>query len=222
MEKRMPDLPADLQKRDDIVLKIACIGDSIVEGAPYERERSFPAELARITGWEVLNYGISGALTEEVAAEEDLALGLMPDVLVILCGTNDACNAMFGARGMWANIREMAVRGTAAGAKPVVLSPVLIDEYKAARVIGPLGPLNQISEAANGEDPVGAQYASANRRLMELRELMVSECGREGFIFIDLQEEYRKCRSYYDGIHPDEEGYRFIAGFVAEELKKHI
>lgn len=81
-------------------LRLACIGDSITAGYALARpaQDAYPAQLARVlgAGWEVRNFGVSGATAMrrggypymERPAWTD-ALRWRPDVAVIALGTND-------------------------------------------------------------------------------------------------------------------------------------
>ena len=81
-------------------IRLACVGDSITAGYGLANpgKDSYPAQLARLLGdgWEVRNFGVSGATMmhsgdmpyEKQAAHAD-ALSWKPDVVVIALGTND-------------------------------------------------------------------------------------------------------------------------------------
>ena len=79
-------------------VKVACIGDSITEGAGAEPGRSYPAQLQEMLGdkWKVGNFGLGGRTLLKKGdhpywiekAYQD-ALKLEPDVVIIMLGTND-------------------------------------------------------------------------------------------------------------------------------------
>ncbi len=79
-------------------VRLACIGDSITQGAGATKGMSYPAQLQNLLGdgWEVGNFGVSGRTLmrsgdfpywKEAAYQQSLAYN--PDVVVIMLGTND-------------------------------------------------------------------------------------------------------------------------------------
>ena len=81
------------------VTKVACVGDSITEGAGAREGKSYPTQLQAMLGdeWEVLNFGVGGRTLmksgdrpywEEEAYQE--ALESEADVVILMLGTNDS------------------------------------------------------------------------------------------------------------------------------------
>ncbi len=79
-------------------IKVACVGDSITQGAGAAKGKSYPSQLQELLGdkYKVGNYGVSGRTLlrkgdypywKEKAYQN--ALGMNPDVVVIMLGTND-------------------------------------------------------------------------------------------------------------------------------------
>lgn len=79
-------------------VKVACIGNSITEGAGIESDLRYPAQLQKMLGenYEVKNFGLGGRTLlrkgdapywHETAYQE--ALSWTPDVVIIKLGTND-------------------------------------------------------------------------------------------------------------------------------------
>ncbi len=82
-------------------VRVACVGDSITFGSGIKNRQneSYPAVLGRLlsAGWEVRNFGVSGATVLHKADKPYLkqkahsdALAFAPDILVIMLGTNDS------------------------------------------------------------------------------------------------------------------------------------
>jgi acyl-CoA thioesterase I len=80
-------------------IKVACVGDSITEGAEIENEKRYPAQLQLMVGeeYEVKNYGYGGSTMlrkgdvsywQQEKYKEVLAWN--PDVVIIKLGTNDS------------------------------------------------------------------------------------------------------------------------------------
>jgi len=81
-------------------LRVACVGDSITDGyqMPDKEHNAYPLQLARLsgTGWEVRNFGVSGAtlmchggFPYDQQPARAAALAWKPDVVVVALGTND-------------------------------------------------------------------------------------------------------------------------------------
>ncbi len=82
---------------DAAPIKVACVGDSITQGAGTGGH-PYPEQLQRLlgAGWTVRNFGVSGATLMQSGnlpyRQQDAfraALAFNPDVVVILLGTND-------------------------------------------------------------------------------------------------------------------------------------
>ena len=89
-----PVKPADYKAP----VNVACIGDSITQGAGAAKGQSYPAQLQAMLGdkWKVGNFGVSGRTLlkkgdfpywNEKAYQN--ALKSEPDVVIIMLGTND-------------------------------------------------------------------------------------------------------------------------------------
>jgi len=79
-------------------VKVACVGDSITQGAGAQRGKSYPSQLQELlgAGYVVGNFGVSGRTLlrkgdfpywKEKKYQD--ALAMEPDLVVIMLGTND-------------------------------------------------------------------------------------------------------------------------------------
>ena len=82
----------------DAPIKVACVGDSITEGAGAERGKSYPDQLQALLGekYKVGNFGVSGRtllqkgdLPYRKEKKYQAALAMQPDIVIIMLGTND-------------------------------------------------------------------------------------------------------------------------------------
>jgi acyl-CoA thioesterase I len=80
-------------------VRVACIGDSITEGAGIETGKKYPEQLQRLlgAGFEVKNYGLGGRTLLKKGdrpywneAKYQEALAWNPQVVIIKLGTNDS------------------------------------------------------------------------------------------------------------------------------------
>lgn len=199
-------------------LKITCAGDSLVNGYPFPRIKSFPSVLTRKTGLETDNIGMNGITARDVSRVLDSKLavcaqekesGAVPDAVLISCGSNDFMLGTAGPAQVCDIVSEMAASAFGYGVHSVyVCAPPLTDPDQAQYMWMP-----------------GISYELINRQLEEYRQLLsdLSASARpdsDGNIhFIDIQTAYRTYAKYVDGVHPTAEGYELIADAVAAALK---
>ena len=69
---------------------VLAFGDSLTQGVGTTAENSYPAVLARLTGFKVVNAGISGELTEQgLKRFPGLLEEIKPSLIILLEGGND-------------------------------------------------------------------------------------------------------------------------------------
>lgn len=180
----------------DMKKKLVFIGNSIVNGFPWNRSQCFVSLIREASGFDVINKGINGDTTGNIMKRFDRdVISHKPDYVFILTGTNDFIYDKLSADQVYSNLTSMAKIAADEGIKPVLLTPLPVNAEMASRLwmVGS-----------------GTDYDIVSSQLEEISELI-----RSGNIeFIDLNREYRKCGQYHDGIHPTPEGHRFIADVI--------
>jgi len=94
----MGNLHAEPAVASGAKIRVACVGDSITQGAGADAGKSYPSQLQEILGpkYEVGNFGVSGRTllnkgdlpyTKEPAYQQ--ARDFKPDAVIIMLGTND-------------------------------------------------------------------------------------------------------------------------------------
>jgi len=69
---------------------VLVVGDSLVAGTGASRAQSWPAVLAGITGWSVINAGVPGHTSTDARGRlDDLLAEHQPDAVIIAIGGND-------------------------------------------------------------------------------------------------------------------------------------
>lgn len=181
-------------------MKLVCIGNSVVRGAPGPREKSFCALLEKMTDWEVINQGIESQTTDMLLERftRDV-IEQKPDMVLILNGPADFTFLGKMPEESSENFFAMAKMAEEASIHPVLITPMLTEPKKAAVMW--LKKQN-------------IDYNHINDKLMKLREIFLES----PYTTVDLQQAYRDCAEYVDGIHPTEEGYRFIAEFLENAI----
>lgn len=184
--------------------RIVFIGNSIVNGFPYQRGASFAGIIETETEFEVINRGINGQTSGEVLARFDSdVISQRPDAVFILTGTNDFIYGQTVPEQVFDNLREMKKLADSAGIKAVFLTPLPTDAEMASRCW------------ITGGD---VDYERINRCLTGLADIIMDS----GFDFIDLNSLYRECGKFCDGVHPLPEGHRFIADRIMDHLSSQL
>ena len=204
--------------------KLVFIGNSIVNGFPFSRGRSFPGLIrAAIDGGrtgfraDVINKGANGNTTDELLLRFDHdAIDHHPAAVFIMTGTNDFIYRTGDPERTFANLEIMAGKADAAGIIPVHMTPLSVD-----------APLAERKWMAGS----GIDYLQVNRQIDELSEII----RKSGRLFIDTNIAYRQYAlaledgpnplkvpyAYRDGVHPTEQGYEYIAKNVIEWIENN-
>lgn len=116
---------------------VLALGDSLTYGTGATAETSYPAVLARLTGWNVVNAGIPGDTSAGALARlPELLQQHSPPLVIVSIGGNDFLRRMPTAdtRG---NIRAICEQVAAAGAQPLLVAiPEVSALAAAARSLG--------------------------------------------------------------------------------------
>ncbi len=194
--------------------KIVFIGNSIVNGFPMSRGRSFPGQVrAAIKDGQasfhadVINKGANGDTTEGILQrfEEDV-LAHEPVAVFIMTGTNDFIYRESDPDGCMANLGEMARMAEEAGTVPVYMTPIAVNAEKASRM---------------WMAGFGIDYSGINDDVRAFSDLI----RESGVLYVDTWaawEEYAGDESaWLDGVHPTPEGQQYLAQTVLEWMEEH-
>lgn len=69
--------------------KVLALGDSLTEGYGATPDTAYPAVLAQLTGWEVVNGGVSGDTSADVLVRLPALLAQQPQLVLLGIGGND-------------------------------------------------------------------------------------------------------------------------------------
>jgi len=194
-------------------VKVACVGDSITYGAEASSSsKSYPAVLGTLlgAGWNVRNFGNSGKTMIKKPSdgasywdqsEFTQSQSFLPDVVVLMLGTNDAKTTN------WKNGNNTY---TADYAAMVAVYAGLASTPKIYLMLPP--PALSSSFNIQG-DVIDNQIIPIIKKI----------AGDMGLGIIDLNTVFRandaKSLMSADGIHPNDAGYRLIAQTVAAALR---
>jgi acyl-CoA thioesterase I len=175
---------------------VVFLGDSLTAGLGLSEEQAFPALLERRLRAEgvtvrVVNAGVSGDTTTGGLSRLPWLLQQNPDVLVVGLGANDALRGQ-PLDVIEENLRAIVERGTAAGARVLLL--------------GMRVPTNYGPDYAEGFAALYTRVAKS--RGVELVPFLLDGVGGHP----DLNQE--------DGIHPTARGQEIVADNVLPHLKR--
>lgn len=175
--------------------RVVFLGDSLTAGLGVDGDKAFPAVVARQLAAEglpvrLVNAGVSGDTTAGGVSRLDWILRQSPDVLVLGLGANDGLRGLDLSQ-MEANLRQIITRSRAAGADVLLLGMKM--------------PPSEGPDYANRFDEVFPRLA---------RELSVPLVP---FLLEGVGGDPKLNQA--DGIHPDAEGHRILAGNVVPLLR---
>ncbi len=198
--------------------KVIFIGNSIINGFPGSRGKSFPG-LIRVAvkdgsaGFhaDVINKGNNGETTADILHRfEHDALAHEPAAVFIMTGTNDFIYREASPEQAFANLERMAASAEETGIVPVYLTPLRVDAAKASRM---------------WMAGIGIDYDDINRQIADFSDMILTS----GRLSIDTGAAFTEFASgfeapgdaYRDGVHPTEDGYRFLADTVRQWMAAH-
>lgn len=176
---------------------IVALGDSITKGFPYTSKESWVRYAAQELSLEILNKGVCGDLTRDMAARfhRDVLI-YKPTYVTILGGANDAF-AGFSVLEVSKNFKVMADNCRKQGIIPILCLPIpcllpheenLLEEYR-----------DWLKEYAEKEGLAIIDFATPFQSAIEE--------GQAGKLFVD------EC-------HPSIEGYKLMGKTASESLRK--
>ncbi|PJK09624.1 arylesterase [Lysobacteraceae bacterium NML95-0200] len=169
---------------------VLALGDSLTAGVGASESGAYPAQLARLTGWQVINGGVSGDTSAQALARLPELLRQKPDLVLVSIGGNDFLRRLPEANTR-ANISQIITTVQAENI-PVVL--IAVPQLSVGALFGSLS-----------DSPLYQTLAKQHQvPLME-----------DGWSQI-LSDKSLKS----DQIHANAEGYRLFAEKMAEFLRR--
>jgi len=101
---------------------VLALGDSITHGTGAAPEAAYPAQLAQLTGWTVINGGVPGDTSAQALARLPALLAEhKPALLIVSAGGNDFLRRLSEA-DTEANLRRIVIAGREAGAQVLLVA----------------------------------------------------------------------------------------------------
>lgn len=166
---------------------VLALGDSLTSGVGATADTAYPAVLQALTGWNVVNGGVSGDTTAQALARlPDLLLQHAPVLVIVSIGGNDFLRQLSAAQAK-DTLREIC-RGVQASGAQVLLVAV---------------PQVSLLAAGTGRLSDHAMYA-------ELAEELKLPLHADGWATVLSRPELRA-----DSVHANAQGYQqFAEGLV--------
>lgn len=175
---------------------IACFGDSLIQGFPYNNQNSWIAEVEKRSELKMLNYGVCGECTDDILAR--LKMTKLPEYvrhIVFLGGAND----IIQGRPEKYILEDMAKLVKWCEEKNYVLSIVL--------------PL------ISAEPMLNVQLQSVGRALQEKYADKVFLLDLQPSVGMSSIE---RRRAYLDGVHPKATTYKAMGVYAAPLLSQWV
>uniref|UniRef100_UPI004055D0B8 GDSL-type esterase/lipase family protein n=1 Tax=Agathobacter sp. TaxID=2021311 RepID=UPI004055D0B8 len=199
-------------------IKVACVGDSITYGLGITSwpENNYPAVLDRLLGtdYQVANFGESGRSVQETAdrpyIKEDSyenSLSYDPDILIFMMGTNDT--KPYNWKGKDAFI---------AAYEKVLESYMETDAPPQLYICTPATAF-YIDGKAEGEAEFDIQPHIVEEVAQLIREFAKVYEGETALIDVNLMTKEHPEWFEKDGIHPNNDGAKNIAEYIAAAIK---
>ncbi|EGO65849.1 SGNH/GDSL hydrolase family protein [Acetonema longum] len=180
-------------------MKIVALGDSITYGFPYLPEFSWVRLVSDELDIAMLNKGMNGDTTWGMLERFALdVISRQPSHVIILGGANDAFEGVI-PNEVLDNVGKMARMAGESGIVPWIGLPTPCSNFAEEALLGQYRQLLRRYTAANG---IG---------LIDFYSAMLNPAGdgiREGL--------------YFDGVHPNEAGYRVMAGVASDFLRRCV
>jgi lysophospholipase L1-like esterase len=207
-------------------VRIACIGNSITAGARLTQPltESYPAVLSSMLqqgqylNYEVKNFGIGGATILRFGKPNlwpiiDSLQNFKPDIVIIKAGTNETVGK---PRLNWEHINEFEKDYS--------------DYISLIRKINPdcriviCSPLDMVIQTDGLSTERILDLSGRRPRIWELRKRIKKIARSEQVSFLDLTKPFEgkaNLMTISDGVHPNRDGYHYLASLVFDHLIKN-
>jgi acyl-CoA thioesterase-1 len=207
------------------VIKIACIGNSITAGARLQHPEmeSYPAILSELlkgkgpSDYRVKNFGVGGATMLRFGQPNlwkllDSVKNFHPDIVIIKAGTNET---VAKPRYNWDHISDFEKDYT--------------DYLTAIKKVNPrckiiiCSPTDMVLDTEGLSVERKADLGERRPRLWQLRKRIKKLAKANKVYYLDLTRAFKDKKSLMtntDGVHPNQEGYRFLATLVYDFVVK--
>lgn len=195
-------------------IKVACVGDSITYGLGVSGwpEKNYPAVLGNLLGtdYHVMNFGESGRSVQETADRPyvkeksyENSLAYEPDILIFMMGTNDSKPYNWNGKDAFLEAYEK------------ILESYMQKENPPKLYICTPATAFYVNGKSDGEAEFDIQPHIVEEIAQLIREFANVYEGEAGLIDVNLMTKEQPEWFEKDGIHPNSEGAKGIAEYIA-------
>ena len=191
--------------------RLACMGDSITEGADFVTGHTWPSLVGNACALDVTNFGIGGDTTQGMLSRfyPDV-IQLKPDYVFIMGGTNDLWWD-WEVKTILGNIFSMSFQARYHDITPVIGLPIPVDVESAQdEGAGPFQGYEKLVETLVELVDKLTIYAADS-------EIPVVDAHRP---FLDDDQKAKNSLFLDDGLHPNQEGHLLIADSITRSFKE--
>lgn len=199
-------------------IKVACVGDSITYGLGVANwpENNYPAVLGNLLGtdYHVMNFGESGRCVQETADKPyvkeksyENSVVYEPDILIFMMGTNDSKPYNWNGKDAFLEAYEK------------ILESYMQKENPPKLYICTPATAFYINGETQGEAEFDIQPLIVEEIAQMIREFV--EVYERETVLIDVNLMTKQHPEWFekDGIHPNSEGAKGIAEYIAAAIK---
>ncbi len=198
----------------EVSMKLICFGDSIAAGYPFGEENSIASVISEKNGLDSQSMGYPGLTSGEILGKSGDVAGVLPDVILIICGSDDITYGVAGPRAVHDNIMKMADVFGSHGIHVIIASPPACYPKDASKIKS-----SDYSFGMHcGEMPGAERYRKYDNQLDMLHALLKESCNNKKISFIDLYEILKNYSRFHDCIHPTREIYQYMGTEIAHRL----
>lgn len=185
-------------------MRLVCLGDSLTFGYKMKRQDTWPALLKKKYGIEVLNMGLCGDTTTDLACRFHTdVVERHPSHVIIMGGSNDFIQKVpFTVPRL--QIESLVSQSRENGIEPIVGVPIPVDVENAQKYWPDVDNFEEVSRLLKPYRKWLQDFGAAHKcRVIDFFSL-----------FYDFKADMPKTQYYLDGLHPTVEGNRLMAEAV--------
>ncbi len=192
--------------------KLACMGDSLTEGADLVTGHTWPSLVGNALTLNVSNFGIGGDTTQGMLSRfYPEVIQFKPDYVLIMGGTNDLWWD-WEVKTILGNIFSMCFQARYQNITPIIGLPIPLDAVSAQKADSsppPQGYVRMVEMLTDLVDNLKTHAADSEIPVVDLHQPFLSNNQKpDSTMFLD------------DGLHPNQKGHQLIADNVIRSFRE--
>lgn len=192
--------------------KLACMGDSLTEGADLVTGHTWPSLVGNALTLNVSNFGIGGDTTQGMLSRfYPEVIQFKPDYVLIMGGTNDLWWD-WEIKTILGNIFSMCFQARYPNITPIIGLPIPLDAVSAQKADPsppPQGYVRMVEMLTDLVDNLKTHAADNEIPVVDLHQPFLSNNQKPvSTMFLD------------DGLHPNQKGHQLIADSIIRSFRE--